>query len=158
MDFAFSKCAKGQCSIVLSLLACIQELRPVAAALVPLPVCGLLFGRGCGAWWISASRNSSRARQYAWRRCAGMASPSMSRAVVSLALTNGGAPSVGETDAGVVPVVGSRGWVPLAGTSPVGVGPGVGLGPLAAAGSVVPMIIRMMNSMAVGRPRHMASV
>jgi hypothetical protein len=125
MDFAFSRCAKGQCSIVLSLLACIQELRPVAAALVPLPVCGLLFGRGCGALWISASRNSSRARQYAWRRCDGMASPSMSRAVVSLALTNGGDPAAGETDAGIVPGVGFSGWVSLAGLLPVGVGPGV---------------------------------
>jgi len=46
MDFACSKCANGQCSTVLSLLACIHELRPVAAALVPLPVFILPFGRG----------------------------------------------------------------------------------------------------------------
>jgi len=125
MDFAFSKCAKGQCSTVLSLLACIQDLRAVAAALVPLPVCGLLFGRGCRAWWISATRNSSRARPYARRMCAGMTSPSISRAVVSLALSNGGDPAAGETNVSVVPGFGSSGWVPLAGMLTVGIGTGV---------------------------------
>ncbi len=87
-----------------------------------------------------------------------MASPSVSRAVVSLALSNDGDPAAGEMNVGVVPGVGSSGWVPLAGMLPVGIGTGVWPGTIASAGSMVPMIMRMMNSMAVDRPRVMASV